>query len=171
MSQMDDLIRSLTMQYMSKGLDPFQAAVMAAKHVASNRSDSETAYREMIAAEERDPTGLFSEGGMSAGGIFGEGPVALSDHDSGARARGVQTRAQMVGVEQTAMLSQILSMQQQMQQQALLMQRQQALLEEAQRRLLGSSSGGKRSSSEERSSPDEDDPWEHPERSKRKRHR
>jgi len=159
----DAEIREAALRLIAGGMDPFRAAVEAARQVTQQQGEQAAAYRSMVESEERDPTGLYSHGGMSAGGIFGEGVVALPDHDTAARSRGVQTRAQMAGVEQSAMMMQMLSIQQQMQQQALLMQRQRDMLAAAQERVrLLEQSVSKES---------HDDPWEHPEKARRKRRR
>ena len=53
------------------------------------------AYQRMMAAEMADPTGIYSDGGMEAGGIFGSGAVSFTDHDANSRRRAVETRAMM----------------------------------------------------------------------------
>lgn len=159
-----DVVRNIARRLIAQGWDPVDAALEATRLANSDeaqaaQAEQDEAYRQMMASETRDPTGLFSEGGLSAGGIFGEGVVALGDHDSSARRRGIETRAQMAGVEQTLVMRQLLSMQQtQAQTQRLLFEQQRALQAAQDKlRLLESSS-----------SPAED-PWSHPERGRRKR--
>jgi hypothetical protein len=53
------------------------------------------AYQRMMQAEMADPTGIYSDGGMEAGGIFGGGAVSFGDHDTNSRMRAVQVRANM----------------------------------------------------------------------------
>jgi len=56
---------------------------------------SRGAYERMMQSEMADPTGIYSDGGMEAGGIFGSGAVSFNDHDANSRMRAVQVRANM----------------------------------------------------------------------------
>ena len=151
MTSRNDL-RALAMALIQQGWDPLEAAIEATKQL----SDQDAAYQEMMRSETRDPTGLYSEGGTTMGGIFGAEPVQLTDHDSSARRRGVETRAQMSGVEQTMLMRQMMQMQ------AAQAETNRALMEAtAKLKLLEAG----------RSREGEDDSWDHPERGRRKRTR
>jgi hypothetical protein len=45
------------------------------------------AYQRWLSQEQSDPEGVYGPGGGTAGGIFGDGPVHMSDYDPAARRR------------------------------------------------------------------------------------
>jgi hypothetical protein len=57
--------------------------------------------------EMEDPDGVYSMGGMSAGGIFGGGMVSTDDYDPGARQRAAPVVAAQVQIKQLELLTEI----------------------------------------------------------------
>ena len=164
-------LEKLVFQLISRGLPPQQAVDMATKALfqplVQRAVEEGVAYRQMVEQEERDPTGLYSEGGLSAGGIFGEGAVTLPDHDAAARRRGVETRSQMAGAMDRMAMARLMEQQQQLlaAHQAAV---QQLAVQAASQKLLAQAAAAAAAREFEE---EESDPWKHPEKGRRKRNR
>lgn len=157
-SKMREIVRRL----IGKGMAPEDAAVEAAGILAlagGGGESPEAAYQRYLQSEEADPTGAYSEGGLTAGGIFGTGTVDFTDHDASSRRRNIESRSAMAGAAASVATARALAEQNEMARLKLEQEQLRLQLAEQNRRIAQLTSG---------SSGAWDDPGP---RGKRRRHR